>query len=545
MKKNKAFTLVELIGVVVILGILMLILFPTMLNGIKHSGKKLENAQKRLVLQAAELYAKENSTTYLPYDGSKYCISLKELLEHDMLTKGMVQDVPIDTFVLVSTSNQQTDYMIDSQCSSERMNIWVKADSSKHGLDGANPPLLDNGMIPIKYRTKEEQSDAWYDYKQGMWANAVLVTEKSRKYYENASVGTEVREEDILGYFVWIPRYAYQLWNVEGHASSYPFSISIQFQKKQEKSTGVFNGSYFTHPAFTFGGKELSGIWVSKFSTTGVANGSCFDENCDSIFLQTKPNQIALQISIRDFFYAIRSMNRHNNPYGLTSKINPHMIKNIEYGAILYLYHSPYGRCSNGICSEISYSDCWGSIESELSKSYVMYTGKSVGKLQEIMYGTDYGTYFYDTPLGYLASTTGNIYGVYDMSGGIADYMMSIIALDPLNSDSLESGFLDFQQIDSKYYDVYTYQENETLSIKLGDATSEMLMDNTGDFYQLWYQDMFSNYVFPAWVIRGGNSRQGDKNNQIAPFTGAFYQTFGDGSARGKVSTRIVLAFEN
>ena len=33
----------------------------------------------------------------------------------------------------------------------------------------------------------------------------------------------------------------------------------------------------------------------------------------------------------------------------------------------------------------------------------------------------------WNTPTGYLASTTGNITGVYDMSGGVSEYVMGVV----------------------------------------------------------------------------------------------------------------------
>ena len=108
-----------------------------------------------------------------------------------------------------------------------------------------------------------------YDNKE--WANAVMVTSETRDTYMNASTGTTISEEDILAYYVWIPRYKYQLFNVDTTTMD-PIEIQVTFEGKNvTKSSGTANGEWLTHPAFTFGTNELKGIWVGKFSTTGSA----------------------------------------------------------------------------------------------------------------------------------------------------------------------------------------------------------------------------------------------------------------------------------
>jgi len=84
---------------------------------------------------------------------------------------------------------------------------WVIADRNNHGSDGANEPDLFEGMIPIRY--EGETTDEWYNYDNKKWANAIMVTSETREKYMNAEVDSKILEEDILAYFVWIPRYRY------------------------------------------------------------------------------------------------------------------------------------------------------------------------------------------------------------------------------------------------------------------------------------------------------------------------------------------------
>ena len=100
--------------------------------------------------------------------------------------------------------------------------------------------------------------------------------------------------------------------------------------------------------------------------------------------------------------------------------LNTHEMKNSEWGAVAYLTYSPYGR--NG--EELAVNQC---------SSY--YTGAGPGLGDSTIYNSTYAysadtfstTYAWNTTQGKLASTTGNIYGIYDMSGGAFEYVASYV----------------------------------------------------------------------------------------------------------------------
>lgn len=88
----------------------------------------------------------------------------------------------------------------------------------------------------------------WYDYSEKIWANIKTVA------------------NGLESWWVWIPRYAYQI----GADSTYK-STSIIFIDKDNKplNTEMYpNGlpsNYTVHPAFTTSDGELDGIWMSKY----------------------------------------------------------------------------------------------------------------------------------------------------------------------------------------------------------------------------------------------------------------------------------------
>ena len=433
-----------------------------------------------------------------------------------------------------------------------------------------NAPVLDDGMIPVVFdttngtvvKTVSSTDSSWYDYSNQEWANAVLVKEsgtQTRAYYK-ANPGVTINQADILAYYVWIPRYKYQIWSVDNNnKNGKEQTIEIVFEDKNSISTGTQVGEYLTHPAFWWDndsdgirdtGEELSGIWVGKFETTGTASNPTILPDVSSL----RSQKVSVQFTTAQLL--------GGTTYGITSNTDSHMMKNSEWGAAAYLSHSKYGA----------------NREIYINNSSSYYTGRSGGNVggktpinktyTDQTSTTQYNSYGYYTWDGYLlnygtntksstrdltkvASTTGNITGIYDMSGGAWEYVMGVFA----NSDgqlwsgystSINSGFtglvgsagdqytgVDFP--DSKYYDVYRASS--------GTSISQLTACNGGICYghglsevSSWYSDYASFVVagYP-WMGRGGVYYSGSN-------AGAFYWGSTDGSANSCDGFRAVLS---
>ncbi|MDR1300676.1 MAG: hypothetical protein LBK50_03130, partial [Candidatus Nomurabacteria bacterium] len=102
---------------------------------------------------------------------------------------------------------------------------WYKADSSKVLYNSSSIATtrsdniivdLDPNLIPIVYgATGTEGSDVasteWCNYDEQKWCNAVSVSSSTLSAYQSDPIGTAIMEEDILAYWVYVPRYAYEV----------------------------------------------------------------------------------------------------------------------------------------------------------------------------------------------------------------------------------------------------------------------------------------------------------------------------------------------
>lgn len=149
---------------------------------------------------------------------------------------------------------------------------------------------------------------------------------------------------------------------------------------------------------------------------------------------------------------------------------NSHMAKNSEWGAMAYLTDSKYGR--NG--TPVTKNNCsWG-------------------------FKTGQGDYKTNTD----QSTTGNIYGIYDTSGGAYEYVAaympsesteganSFASTDNTNNNKTES--TEYATVYSKDNPKANYSEcfNSTINNVFGDALAETTTKPTGTF--AWHSSNFS-----------------------------------------------------
>ena len=371
-----------------------------------------------------------------------------------------------------------------------------------------NAPVLAEGMIPIAYDgTNWVKADTnntdnnWYNYKNKMWANAVMVTSATRDTYMNANNGTVIPEDDILAYYVWIPRYRYKLFNVDFTSGTSPQVIDVEFvygtSRQNDETTcqvsdtgeetcqNKANGNWYTHPAFTMinasGNKtELKGIWVGKFEVSGSTTAP-----------RVKPGVSSLRSITVANMYNTGKLFRSTD-YITSNGINQsdsHMMKNIEWGAVAYLKQSNYGL---GI-TDITIND---------NSSFL--TGGGTGTS-------------YKTNIG--QSTTGNIYGVYDMSGGADEYVMG-----NYNKTAGKSG-LNVNEVPAEHIDIYS--GTNVAASHLGDATGE----TAG-----WYSDS-ADFVVSSnpWFTRGGSCYSGGN-------AGVFYFSSYSGEADRYNGFRVVLS---
>lgn len=502
---KKGFTLIELLSVIVILGVIALITSPMITGIINNSKKGAFEDSVYGVIKAIELDKAESKFNV----NRIYTISpgtvVNDTTGVSLETKGSVNG--FGSARLDEDGNIQLVIQYEEWCATkeyERKEVVLRPAPCIANADkNVNNPWLLNNLIPVKWSgsswvradSRNPASDKWYKYDEKQWANAVLVKEANRDYYQSdASIGVIIPTLDILAHFVWIPRFNYAITATN--------EVTINFEEgvpNKATGTGLLT-SYLTHPAFTFGEKELTGFWFGKFETTGTVNN-----------ITVLPNAIAIRNTpFVNFYNAITELPLSNNQYGFVKdRVDVRITKNNEWGAVAYLTNSSYGRCTSGTCTTVRRNN---------SSNYT--TGCS-GTATNSAVATCSNAY--QTLNGQASSTTGNIYGVYDMAGGTYDFVMGNYLSTPS-----QSGLENLPTL--KYYDRYT-QTNVDIAcggfVCRGQALSET---------NAWYSGsaVFVDYLSP-WLLRGNVST-------TTTVSSVYSYNKHNGSAASNVGYRLTLS---
>ena len=426
-------------------------------------------------------------------------------------------------------------------------------------IDGiiVTPPEMSEGMVPVKWDDTQdnwiktdETDEEWYNYEEKEWANVVLVGEDGKDADGDEDVfnsdGT-LNEDSNYSMLVWIPRFAYQITTQYHSNGSTGGNINITFLSKDNKTKSgedynskttypeaTIGGSmsdYVVHPAFSYGGEELSGFWVGKFeaSNTNEYGDSKTNANTTNLIMQTKAGVKSWRsITISNIFKVCTELNSEGNPYGLSSndaEIDPHLMKNTEWGAVAYLSQSRYGKGE----------EVW----INNSSSYITGSAGSSASA-DIDIGT---TNDYKSTQGQQASTTGNITGIYDMSGGASEYVAAYLNN---GSDRLTTYGLNLINAEDKYKNVYNVgsedlgSKNYAVAIPnsgyYGDAIWE-ISNSGGASTSAWYSD---RSYFPTkdspFFYRGGGIGWTTDSGIFAFSHNSYY-----GNARDSFGFRVVI----
>ena len=259
---------------------------------------------------------------------------------------------------------------------------------------------------------------------------------------------------------------------------------------------------FMTHPAFMNGTgnnyangeweTDIAGIWIGKYETArsdseGATQGT-------ATTLKVQPGVT----SYRDEMIG----NMYTYSLAYSEDLQSHMLKNSEWGAVAYLTESKYGR--NG--TEIGFND------------------------KGIITGGGEGNAYIENSQD--QSTTGNVYGIYDTSGGAYEYVAAYYN-GSTSSNLTDNGgsFASNGGLSTKYATAYT-GTNESSAYKYGDATYET---------RGWHSDFASFFVnSEPFFGRGGN--YGADISYAGVFN--YYYNGGSDDSNGISSFRLALCVE-
>ena len=445
--------------------------------------------------------------------------------------------VTIDDTAVVETSIGT--YEVTYNVTDSDLNEAIEEIRTVKVVSLGNEPELSNNMYPIKWNgtawvVTTESDLEWYVYNGDIdnsadsnktdgigaftadeWANVHITT-------TTLTEGESISETD-LNMYVWIPRYTYLL--NEGS--------KIVAIKYSDGTTDDTSNSYLMHPGFCAtnnddnsdgayatnmgddcldsGDWNLTGIWVAKFemsSSTGTS--SDFGEPADAnvAYGVSRPNVVPWKgMALNYSFNESRTL---QTELSLTN-VDSHGIKSSEWAAVSYLAEAlrdgeEVWINNQGSDGKYIITGCAG-------------TGAGAAPTNKGSLGCN-TNYDYKTG-GVKAATTGNIYGIYDMSGGSWEYVATYINDNTSGYLTNVLGLKSLYDADAKYKEVFDVQGstnttnyNNASSMTRGLGMHETSTSGTG--VTSWYNELS---YFPQ-NTSAGIRRSGGYNYE---FGGGFY----------------------
>lgn len=588
-KKNKGVTLIIVVITIVIMGILLATVVYNAQKRNKIGsldnlytdltileGKYKVYYQQHNYIPVEELYTGDTAfkAQMNHNDNEKYyVVDLQKLNNVSLKTNGtfIINEKTLSVYYPSGvTVDGATYYTLPSNSSSQTIALQTKSMQIKGISDGSwneekqvNCPQLLDGMIPVYWTSTgeeieignvEQEWDNWYDYSQQKWANAVTKDDKG----------------NITGYWVWIPRYEYKITNP---GTSEESEILIKFIKTSQ--TTPDEGYTYIHPAFMDGtkngfsngewDKEIPGFWVAKYmagfqASTIDVSGTLTNANDTVVYSDSfytsyntsyKSNALGQNlsqsgynsqnisypvfrpltyaynvISIGDCYTISRKIADKTSFYGLkNNQTDSHLMKNSEFGAVVYLTHSVYGA----------------------NRQVITANNKTMGDTSKNIYGVT--GYAGTTAMGTEASSTKNLSGVFDLAGCDYEYISAYLANDHENLKQYGQSITQYDKKSTKYTTTYQTGNEDTATEnynvhknfesvkKYGDAIFET-SESSSDESQTSWQSGLSQYPYvttPFFM----------RTNPYDTDASMFGFKFQNGAPHFKIGFRVVLIGEN
>ena len=277
-------------------------------------------------------------------------------------------------------------------------------------------------------------------------------------------------------------------------------------------------------------------------------------------------------INHNDAYNIAQALNGTNNPYGFNGAADSHLMKNSEWGAVAYLSKSQYGldfidimvnniNLKNSTKSVYAVTGCTSNSATSGQRTTTIETimgSDGTGTTGNTANG---GVYTWDQKTGTTASSTGSIYGIYDLSGGAWERTAGYVANQNSNLSTYGRSIAydgnNLRTISTKYTTVYPHNSetdkpgitdvaNDSTNLNIasnnnyalntliyGDAIRETSTAGTGN--NSWYDDA-SNFpgLYYPFSIRGGSYSDGSA-------AGLFYFSRNNGNSGYNRGFRAVV----
>lgn len=169
--RQKGFTLAEILGVIVIIGLLLVLIVPMVIDRISSSGEDVSDTENELIFNAAEQYIKEHPNEYPSGKSGRYCIPIQTLIDDGKLAEPVVdvttgEDISDKSVMITIYSSGNTDYELKEGDECEELSSLPLIDFI---VEPSGSSWVKSRKVTIIYPTIDGDYEASHRIDSGSW----------------------------------------------------------------------------------------------------------------------------------------------------------------------------------------------------------------------------------------------------------------------------------------------------------------------------------------------------------------------------------------
>lgn len=244
---KKGFTLVELIGVIIVLGLIALIALPPILNAIREKESEISEASEEIIYNATSLYVSDNSNSFPKTNGNTFCVTLDTLTQGNYLPDVVYDavsgdEVPLTNMVEVKYEQDRFSYNLNNECVEKIIKTGlIEILLEQYSPDNTTGLVQDETNSNIYYYTgtNEEVSNNYLWYGGHHWRvvefdtdadTLLLISQQPLTSIQPASAVWDTKEKYEASYInTWLNDYFYNSLDssVQNSIISNTFNVGI------------------------------------------------------------------------------------------------------------------------------------------------------------------------------------------------------------------------------------------------------------------------------------------------------------------------------